>query len=227
MLSAAKLRAKEHNVPFAITAEDIVIPAACPLLGIPLLGKEDGKPGPHPNSPSLDRKVPKEGYVPGNVWVISQRANTIKGDASLAEMKMLAANLAKSFWFGKMVYLASPYTHADKAVQADRFLAVVKACGWLMVNSSDAQMIYSPIAHTHPIADNCVLPGHWGFWETCDKAMLSRCSEIWVFCIPGWSKSTGVKAERKIASDYGLATRFIVAQQDGTYAITDTEPAGE
>ncbi len=154
----------------------------------------------------------------------AQKDATALLDEADAEVKKLKAMPEP---FGKMVYLASPYTHPDKQVQADRFLTVVKACGWLMVNATQVQMIYSPIVHTHPIADACTLPGHWQFWETCDKALLSRCNEIWVFCIPGWTKSTGVKAERKIASDYGLATRFVVAQPDGTYSITDTEPEGE
>lgn len=126
--------------------------------------------------------------------------------------------------FGKMVYLASSYTHADKSVQADRFLAVVKACGWLMSNVPEIQMFYSPISHTHPIAEVCKLPGFWEFWETCDKAMISRCSEIWVFCVNGWTKSTGVNAERKIAAEYKLPCRFVVPQPDGSYTVSDMEP---
>jgi hypothetical protein len=129
--------------------------------------------------------------------------------------------------FGKMVYLASPYTNVDKDIEVQRFDLVVAACGWLMTHETGAQMIYSPIAHTHPIARTCTLPGHWEFWAACDKTLLSRCNEIWVFCIPGWTKSTGVKAERKIASDYGLGTKFVVPQADGTYLITETEPEGE
>ena len=127
--------------------------------------------------------------------------------------------------FGKMVYLASPYSHADKAVEEARFLAAVKACGWLMNNIPDVQMFYSPIAHTHPIAVNCVMPGDWLFWMNCDKAVLSRCSEIWVFCIPGWTTSTGVTAERKIAEEYGLTTKFVIPMADGTYQITEAEPS--
>jgi len=123
-----------------------------------------------------------------------------------------------------MVYLASPYTHTDKSVRASRFLAVIKACGWLMTNASHVQMFYSPIAHTHPIAEICVLPGNWEFWEACDKAMLSRCSEIWVFCLSGWTKSTGVNAERKIATEYGLPCKFVIPQPDGSYVISNTEP---
>lgn len=48
-----------------------------------------------PESPTLDKIIPALGYVPGNVWVISHRANTIKSDASLEELKTLTANLEK------------------------------------------------------------------------------------------------------------------------------------
>ena len=41
-------------------------------------------------APSLDRIHPKRGYVPDNVRVISDRANRLKGDRSLNEIKRLA-----------------------------------------------------------------------------------------------------------------------------------------
>jgi hypothetical protein len=34
------------------------------------------------------------GYVPGNVMVVSWRANTLKGNATLAELQTLVANFA-------------------------------------------------------------------------------------------------------------------------------------
>lgn len=38
-----------------------------------------------PNWPSLDRWDSSKGYVPGNVFVISYRANTLKNSATLDE----------------------------------------------------------------------------------------------------------------------------------------------
>jgi hypothetical protein len=76
----AKARAKTFNLPFTITPADVknVWPedGSCPILGIPL-SRNVGK-GPSPNSPSLDRLVPELGYVPGNIAIISMRANLIK-----------------------------------------------------------------------------------------------------------------------------------------------------
>lgn len=85
MLNRAKERAKKQNVPFSITEKDIVIPKYCPIFGIKL-EHHRGKPGAYKSSPSLDRIVPELGYVPGNVWVISQIANQCKGMATPEEM---------------------------------------------------------------------------------------------------------------------------------------------
>jgi len=91
MLTRAKSRAKQSDIPFNLELTDIVIPETCPLLGIPI--EIQPKKGYHPNSPSLDKIIPKKGYIKGNVWVISNRANTLKNDATLTELKTLVENL--------------------------------------------------------------------------------------------------------------------------------------
>lgn len=45
-------------------------------------------------APSIDKIIPALGYVPGNVMVISLRANTLKNNATLAELQTLVANFA-------------------------------------------------------------------------------------------------------------------------------------
>jgi hypothetical protein len=86
----AKKRAKRRGISFTITPVHVVIPAKCPLLGVPLQAAQRVQ---SPNSPSLDRVDPIRGYDPGNVWVISYRANAIKSDATLDELKRLVAAL--------------------------------------------------------------------------------------------------------------------------------------
>lgn len=78
MLRSAKERAIKNNLPFNISVEDIQIPSHCPILGIEI---SPSKQSVSPNSPSLDRKYPALGYVKGNIWVISYKANTMKNDA--------------------------------------------------------------------------------------------------------------------------------------------------
>jgi Domain of unknown function (DUF1937) len=126
--------------------------------------------------------------------------------------------------YGKLVYFASPFTHADKAVRDERLPAIARACGWFMNNRRDI-FFFSPICSAHPIAIECSLPYEWQFWAEIDECMVSRCEEIWVLAIPGFKKSTGVTAERKIAERLGLPCRFVIPQQDGSYVVTDEEPA--
>jgi hypothetical protein len=90
MLARAKSRAKKNNLPFNIELDDIVIPERCPLLGIKIESTEVRN---SPNNPSLDKIIPEKGYIKGNVWVISNRANTLKNDATLSELKTLVENL--------------------------------------------------------------------------------------------------------------------------------------
>lgn len=45
----------------------------------------------HDGSPTIDRIINDLGYVKGNVIVISWRANRIKSDATLAELKAIVA----------------------------------------------------------------------------------------------------------------------------------------
>jgi hypothetical protein len=89
MLCSAKERAKRDQISLNITIEDIIIPERCPLLDIPLFV---GTRSNHDNSPSPDRIVPEQGYVKGNIRVISHRANSLKRDSALDELETLVKN---------------------------------------------------------------------------------------------------------------------------------------
>jgi len=90
LINAARARAKKLGLPFALTVENITWPEFCPILGLrldptPCIGqgrKSD-------NRPTIDRVVPALGYVPGNVAVISWRANRLKSDARLQDLEAI------------------------------------------------------------------------------------------------------------------------------------------
>lgn len=92
LLVQARNRAKKKGVPFSISKDDIEIPTHCPVFGVEMHIAE-GKAA--PNSPSLDRIVPELGYVPGNVAVISHRANMLKSNATIAELEAVVEWMKK------------------------------------------------------------------------------------------------------------------------------------
>lgn len=92
LLAGAKNRAKRQGVPFSLALVDIHIPEICPVTGS-ALQRNRTKPG--KNSPSLDRIIPQLGYVPGNVAVVSLRANAIKKDSTLEEVEAVTVWLKK------------------------------------------------------------------------------------------------------------------------------------
>lgn len=93
MLRQAKVRAKRKSVEFSVGVEDIEKVETCPLLGIVLAYNNKGTY--KANSATLDRIDNSRGYVKGNVWIVSYRANSIKTDASFGELVTLTKNLAK------------------------------------------------------------------------------------------------------------------------------------
>ena len=91
ILSNIKRRAKEMDLPFDLTAEDIVPPEYCPVLGLKLERNRNGREGgPQPNSPAVDRIIPERGYVRGNVIIVSHLANCIKQNASPDQIRKVA-----------------------------------------------------------------------------------------------------------------------------------------
>ena len=89
--------ATRRGLPFDLTARDIFYllndATHCPVLNIPLQ-RRPGRGG-SPDTPSLDRVEPELGYVQGNVRVISWRANKLKGDATLEELRALVAYVSR------------------------------------------------------------------------------------------------------------------------------------
>lgn len=90
LLDNAKGRARSQGLPFTITLDDVVIPTHCPILGIPIYPMVGNKGG-GAHSPSIDRIVGERGYVPGNIVIISNRANRLKSDATIEELRSIAS----------------------------------------------------------------------------------------------------------------------------------------
>jgi len=89
MLAGAQRRARSKDRDFNLDLNHIVelYVEICPVLGIELLW--DNKGITRAGSPSLDRINNRNGYVKGNVQIISHRANSLKKDYLLIEWRKM------------------------------------------------------------------------------------------------------------------------------------------
>lgn len=86
-----KKRAREKGIKFKLTVHDVPeVPSKCPVLGIKIEANPEA--GPLDSSPSVDRIDPAKGYVPGNVRIISNRANRLRSDGTAEELRKVAAD---------------------------------------------------------------------------------------------------------------------------------------
>lgn len=88
----AKQRAKKHSLEFNIEPSDIIIPKYCPILEVPI---EYGTKDDYEYSPSLDRMDNSKGYIKGNVWIISKKANSMKNSATPEELNKFCKNIIR------------------------------------------------------------------------------------------------------------------------------------
>ena len=83
-------RAKKQGLEFSITHKDIIIPEVCPVFKTPFVFGADGKTTKaNPNAPSVDRVDNTKGYTKDNIRIISYRANILKKNATLEELRGL------------------------------------------------------------------------------------------------------------------------------------------
>ena len=98
------------------------------------------------------------------------------------------------------LYLGSPYSHPDPAVQEERYNLVLTA----MAEIAQFRIpVYCPIAIWHPAALAHKLPGDHLFWEAQDEAFLRSCYMGWFLTIPGHDSSSGIKMEKEKLSKMG------------------------
>lgn len=80
LIKGIRQRALKNGIPFDLVAHEMEWPTHCPVFGVEL-NYTAGFPPPD-NAVSVDRIIPENGYVKGNVQVISWLANRMKSNAS-------------------------------------------------------------------------------------------------------------------------------------------------
>lgn len=109
------------------------------------------------------------------------------------------------------IYLASPYSHPNPAVREMRYVEVCKAAAKLM---KAGRIVFSPIAHSHPIEVIGIGETESGeFWKKQDIPLLRHASELYVLCLDGWKDSAGLKWEMEIAESLHIPTLLFTQDQ--------------
>ena len=87
LVQQIKRQATHKGLEFNLTVDDIDWVEICPILDYKLDYFSVG--GRKSETVSFDRKDPNVGYIKGNVFIISNRANSVKSDMSLEQIKRL------------------------------------------------------------------------------------------------------------------------------------------
>jgi hypothetical protein len=82
-------RSRKKGIDCTITSEDLLVPEVCPVFGTPFVFGKSHDPREQGQNPSVDRFDNSKGYIPGNVRVISLRANMLKSNGNLEEMRAI------------------------------------------------------------------------------------------------------------------------------------------
>lgn len=104
-----------------------------------------------------------------------------------------------------LYYVASPYSKYARGIES-AFQDVSKACADLM---RQGVAVYSPIAHTHPIAIYGEIdPLDHSIWMPLDHHMMKAADGCIVMMMPGWEGSYGVGIEIETFEKAGKPVRW-------------------
>lgn len=121
-----------------------------------------------------------------------------------------------------MIYLASPYKHADAAVEASRYHGALEAASLLF---SCGHEVFSPIAHSHNI--HLVSPRTHDAWLKTDRLVIESnlITSVCILTMPGWQRSSGIAFEHVIATLVGKAVTQISRDAEDCLRIIRPIPA--
>lgn len=105
-----------------------------------------------------------------------------------------------------LIYVGTPYTKYVPDIDA----AFTDACKLTAQLLKAGLKVYSPIAHTHPLAVHGGLdPLDLSIWLPFDGAMIDKADAMIVAMLPGWETSTGVKHEIHAFIEAGKPVYFL------------------
>lgn len=108
------------------------------------------------------------------------------------ELKVVASNTLDDVAKFDLVYLGTPYSKYPTGLEAAFRDAAALAAKLLKMGIK----VYSPIAHTHPIAQyGQIDPLDHSIWLPFDQAIMDKAGAMLVAKMPGWRESKGIAHE--------------------------------
>lgn len=108
----------------------------------------------------------------------------------------------------KFIYLASPYSSKDPAIQKYRGFLIDQILAELYMQTGYA--IFPPILVSRKIkelaGDN--IGTSFSAWKDVDLCVIKHCDEVWVAMMDGWQESIGVTAEIAYAIKHRITVRY-------------------
>lgn len=106
----------------------------------------------------------------------------------------------------KVIYVASPYNHPDDDIRYLNYHRVSKYVAKLIAKG---EVAISPIAYGHPLLSLETMPYDFEFWSNFCLSLLSKCDEIHVLTLDGWSISRGVMEEIEYAEKHFIPVTYV------------------
>ena len=91
-------RAQRKGIPYDQKyLRGLVSPERCPVFGTPIGFNLTKGQRPHINTASIDQIIPGQGYVPGNVQIMSKLANQMKNNATPEQLLQFSEWIQKTY----------------------------------------------------------------------------------------------------------------------------------
>lgn len=111
----------------------------------------------------------------------------------------------------KRIYLAAPYYDNFPEIRQHRYDLITKITAKLM---KSGYIIFSPITHSHYLAEYYDCPNEPMFWSRWYLSFLKHwATNLWVVKLYGWECSKGVLKEIRYAKKYGLHIRYFEVEE--------------
>lgn len=120
-----------------------------------------------------------------------------------------------------MIYLASPYTHPDTEIVAQRYNETMRVNASLL---AAGRFVYSPIVHCHAMANAHTLPTEYEFWKNFNYHMIECSNAVYFLLLPEWQNSKGMFGELTYADMAGKGIYTVLLDAANGYTVSLARP---